>query len=505
MKINKLLIGANALLILGLATSCSNNEPSSVNGGNGEGITKYMTVRIQGTTSMGSRAATDGGEEAGSAAENKLTSVRFYFFDDKGDAYPVSSDILADGITTAESNMITPTGITTETGAPNSEGLLILHIPAEKVVTPPSRVVCLANLTNDQYATYKGLSLPNLQQVQLEGGVTTTDGNFVMSTTTYKKGNDVINYTDITGNLFSSAEAAKSNPANIYIERLAAKVRSNVTNFTNTYIVKKKDDTGNISDADFEFDQDGTKIKLGVELTGWKIYNSAENSYLIKSLDGITSDPFANWNDAVNFRSYWAVVPELTLGNTSHNLSEGTNFTTTDWYAYENTSADNSKMVVRGIVKTLNADGTLGAAVDFVRWGGLYYTKTAFLNLVKTNTGFDNVELTPDNDGLDNAWKVVRVTQADGALNPTYTDIPQYKDIYYWENGVTSYVINIEHLGNKNAMVRNHIYDYAFQNTIGLGIPGDIPNPREEKETYLAALLHITNWKVVTHSINLGE
>lgn len=84
----------------------------------------------------------------------------------------------------------------------------------------------------------------------------------------------------------------------------------------------------------------------------------------------------------------------------------------------------------------------------------------------------------------------------------------RYFDIERWVDGQTSFYVNIKHANNGNTplygVVRNHIYDYTFDNVIGLGLPGNTPeNPVDETESYIAARLNVLNWKVVSNTVTL--
>ena len=79
-----------------------------------------------------------------------------------------------------------------------------------------------------------------------------------------------------------------------------------------------------------------------------------------------------------------------------------------------------------------------------------------------------------------------------------------YNNFLWWNNGVTSYWQNIEHLAEGVfGVVRNHIYDYNVTAFNGLGIPGDNPGKPEDKESYMAAALRVLNWRVVSHNVTL--
>lgn len=483
--------------------SCSSDEPTNGGGDNNISGTKYMAVRIQSVPDLGSRAAGTGFEE-GEGNENTLTAnkIGFFFFDNNGNPYTVST-IFATGIT-GESNMAKPqtiTGTNTDGESTGAQGVLVLDIPEGKVTTPPSKVVCIANVDNLSNYVNKSLST-------LLAEVNATPANwdsFVMTTSSYVDNGKVINYTDITNKLATTSDDAMKNPAEIFIERLAVKIRPKAENFTQEYTVKRYDN-GKITDDEFELDNNGTKIKLNVTLTGWKPYNTVSGAYLIKNVkDTWTNDNiFTGWNNADLHRCYWASMPTsgVTFGQ-ENNIQTAANYTTGTYYVYENTNqTNNTKMVVRAVIS--QKDDANATPIELVKWGGYYYTLDGFKSLVAKNANVDadkvTLVATADNpNSVDpNTW----VAQVNGVNSEIY------KNIYYWKNGVTSYVIDVKHLGNtangtEFAVIRNHIYDYTFDNVIGLGIPGDVPEQPTQTDTYLAAKVYVLNWRVVTNNIIL--
>lgn len=502
------------MLSLGVLASCSNDEPAPSTGEQG-GETRYMAVRIQSVPDLGSRAGDQSNEgdatfETGEGNESEIAAadLRFFFFDAAGNAYPVS-EILYNGNTAAEgSNMVTPTDVEpTETnGKPDGskKGILVLHIPEGKVATtPPAKVVCVANIDwATEAVNYENKKLSELEALTHsfpEDGIT-MDSKFAMTSSTYKEttdGNTVVNYTDITGKLKTEIADAENDPANIYLERLAVKIRPNAVNFTQEYKVMRSEN-GQLTEEEFEFNNNGTVTKLSVELDGWKPYNTVDKAYSLKSIDATwnTSTPFTGWNNADLHRCYWAQIPvNVNFENTEYSLADDEDFTTGNWYTYENTNLQsNTKMIVRGTVYA--TDDASKTPIDFVKWGGYFYTTEAFKTLVANDQNVDANTVTLIADATKaNTYKV----QVNG------TDVPKYTGIYWWQNGVTSYVVDLKHLdtNESTAIVRNHIYDYTFNNVIGLGIPGNIPTPTEQTDTYLAAKIYVLNWRLVSKTITL--
>ena len=65
-------------------SACTSEEVAENNSTTGEGTTSYVAVNINSVGTSGSRA--DGDYADGSANENKINAVRFYFFTENGEA-----------------------------------------------------------------------------------------------------------------------------------------------------------------------------------------------------------------------------------------------------------------------------------------------------------------------------------------------------------------------------------------------------------------------------------
>lgn len=546
MKFNKFLFGA-AALSMGVFASCSSDEPvKGPDGGNGnaEGD-KYVAVRIQSVGDFGSRAAGDGFEE-GIGNENKITAenVRFYFFTKDGRPFVMNNS----GVngTVSNTNMVAPVSLNNEILTDGEkgtiEGVLVLGTAAEGYKgNEPAYVICVANPTSCiPFEKFANKTMSSLLDIPANAPTLTAESTFVMTSSTYYDANNKLTYfTDLTGKIKDSAAAAEGDPADIYLERLAAKVRATGLQ---EWPVKEKDGE-NLKDATFNIRvlnaADGTTsvsegVKLAVELTGWRLRNIAANNFAIKNLlaEWITpaTQPFAAWNIADLHRSYWTNPSSQTandITNVSYDIYNAAQFNLVNFdkatptanvvYCYENTlqptngsvsdrANSATAMVVRGIVK-MN-----GTEVDLCKWGGDYYTEDAFKQVIIENYNQgknDKDKLTADAVGFELDTRPTAPANTyyayvtDKLGQPVHNNY-RFSNISRWIDGQTSYVVNIKHMGDKFGVVRNHIYDYTFENVVGLGVPGNTPNnPDPEKETYLAARVHVLNWHVVSNNVVL--
>lgn len=125
--------------------------------------------------------------------------------------------------------------------------------------------------------------------------------NFMMSSSSFGNGDERTGYfcTKLTpANFQESAEKAveAGNPVEAYVERLAAKVK---VEFATTL-----GKTGKIG----SFEVDGVDKDLYFKVSGWGLNATTKNSYCFKNIDATWTDTYLgfSWNDAANFRSYWA-------------------------------------------------------------------------------------------------------------------------------------------------------------------------------------------------------
>lgn len=507
-------------------TSCSNNdEPNPSGNATGE---QYMAVTIKDVNS-GSRAVTDGGFEGAVGGEGNITPDRLYFlfFDGKGNAFPLAYANVNGTVTT---NMVIPTELKHNETNGVEEGTLTGVLVLGKAVgegyvgTTPSQVLCVANPRTN---VMNDLENKNLNTVLAT--ITTVpdtkwdvDGEFLMTNSTYADATNtkVITAVDVTGKIKLTPEAAKDEPAVIYLERLAAKVRAT---YNESYEVQKRDADGNLSKPG-KFMLDNKEVTFTARIDGWQLYNTAARANAFKQLSPSDYAGWGDWwNDYTKHRSYWAESNAgAILNKPSYDIYDEEQFTTQSFsitnnkanliYCYENTGHwdidknDRSKNKATAIVikATIMKEGE---PIDMYRWAGTYYTADRLKNRVidaykavfpDATTDVTKVKFIK-NTKEDNTYHAVYV-QSDGS---EFDMSATFNNILWWKNGVTSYYANIEHLGKKIGVVRNHIYDYTVDGIVGLGIPGNDPDTPTETESFLACYVRVLNWHLLKNNITL--
>lgn len=535
-------------------SSCSSEETINNGGQNGDAApTSYISVNIVSTPEGGTRAADDNKYEAGSDQENKVTKVRFYFFDESGNAATVKASSQANYY-----DWTNPEGTGTETTGPVERNLnAVLLIETKNGDGLPAQVVAVINPDETQLGT-TSRNLAGLRNLTANYAdeANATNGTFVMCNSVYASpAKEEIAATKLTKDNFqNSAETATANPVNVYVERNVAKVRVAF-------------DTG-VLDGNSRIQaktSDGTAIKVGsnevyIQFDKWNITGDVNLANLSKHVNTNWDNVFGNgvaWNDAPYFRSYWANAVNAGSGTVknqyaNYNTNQAVAFTGSNFkYCNENaekgTDIKNTQVIIPA--KLCDADGNAYTLAEFA---GQRYIATAapsdesdLTDLKKAIlTYFENDHKHYYKDGStykeialeDITFKTSTAASKNNAngtgtyyvyacLSTTGAGKTWYKDkadgtyetctsvendllamphAKIWKNGATYFYFDIEHLGNKVGVVRNHLYDTSLTKIAGLGTPvynpDEVINPEKpvDEDTYIAAKVKILSWHLVT-------
>ena len=548
-----------AVLALGL-TACENDvENYAPVAGNGEAALLSVNLKAAGTFGA-TRAATVGNFEYGSPEENKVAKVDFYFFEADGDAYSV--------VSTGE-NVITWTAKEAEEGknAENVEKVSDVVLVIKKHQTAlPAKVVAVINSGVD----YSNKSLSTMANTLVEE--LSNENGFVMSNSVYADGDVVINATDILPeNIFAAEDAdltatpgqviandkvasLKINPVDIYVERVAAKVRVAAS-------------TVKIGEEELElmpiYDSEGTQQMVDAagnavyaKILGWDVTNTVTAANTLKAIDPAwTNLGFTPWNNAAFFRSYWAATPADCVPAHTHTFASLTNSNAK--YYFENTKATaDANSVTEGegnqtpqllvAAKLVDEDGV---AIQLAKWYNVLYTiedlQVAMVNQIAskmyvkryvtegdvTETHYSSVTVSDvefeqrAEDTADNRYEVIMVAKdgveyyspANAKENGTAMTATEAKAIIagvdpamMWTEGSTYYYLDIPHFGTATGMVRNHVYDITLTKVLGFGTPvyndGHIITPErpdDQPAANIAAQINILSWHVVSNEVEL--
>ena len=256
----------------------------------------YITVSVK--SSMLSRAAADSGYIDGVDAENAIKSIDFYFFSSEGEPFKFNAPITT-GSTSGYSNLYTVTEKTIaveSTEKDHVEEIVKVTLALQHNMGDyPGSIVAIVNGTR----RFENLRFEDFRAHTFNGYATTN--GFLMSNSVYMDTIDgqptEVFQTKVTPENFAvTAEAAKKEPIEIYVERTAVRVE-----------VAQKDNSVTSYDTGYEF-VNGTTTKVYAKIKGWDIVTVPLHAYTVKKIDkswGTEINGFT-WNHPENFRSWWA-------------------------------------------------------------------------------------------------------------------------------------------------------------------------------------------------------
>ena len=307
--------------------ACSDSENIDTDNGKllpeESGPGKYMTVKLVSPASIDTRGAGDDHEvesnepggtyEEGTASENQVNLVRFFFFDEEGVAVPVKKKPAGEGYNSYIDWRPSQADNEADPTPPNIEKTLstTLNINGPEETEAPKLVIAVLNPTADIIA----LDNPRLSQFQttyndyLTG---LTKDNFVMSTTVYVDNNNsidnanpVISYSIIKNGLYETIEEAEDNAIILYVERVVARLDFYISQAQSQTMGEGYYDSG-------EVDANGNPIYI--KLLGWYLTSTPTMSRAMKSINAAwdKNNFFADgypWNSDNFHRSFWAINP----------------------------------------------------------------------------------------------------------------------------------------------------------------------------------------------------
>ena len=528
MKKSLLLSFAAALLL----TGCSQDEVTPPdNGDNGELDTHYMSVNLISSDAPGSRATT-GDYVTGSVSENKVNSVRFYFFTENGAAADVKK---------TENGYVnyydwTPADVAGRPDGNNVEKILTATIVISTKAGDklPQSVAAVLNAPENALGT-TSKSLSELKAITRDyANGLYTNNNFVMFNSVYGSNGSEICASAITSSNLQKKEAdAIANPVDIYVERCVAKVKvhfaENLFSENGLLKLQNKDKEDIIVD--------GEQVYLKIE--GWSLTADTDYGRLVKSINPKWTSSW--WNGpAGSNRSFWAINSD-NAKNQYHTYPAIATAIGTDLYTNENAAkianaatnglaSNNTKVILKGSL--VKSDGT--TALTIVRHIGAYFADTynkdnealnlpalkrSILNQLQAHGHYYYYKVSdterqsidvgdlqiviatqkPEEDSGNNCYVYAQLSAAaeaktwykSEATNAEAVDFAVIntalatKEIVdpalVWKNGQTYYYYEIIHNAGENengdktlpqyGVVRNHIYDTTVTSIAGLGTP----------------------------------
>lgn len=557
----KIFLFMSALLAL-FTTGCSQEDFGPDNGkGPDEAGTHYMAVNLMSADAIGSRA-TD--YENGSTDENKVTSVRFYFFDEKGEAVNVKLQ----GSTYVNYYDWTPGN---DDATLNSDGSNVEKILNATIVINTSAGDKLPQLMaavlnpNDKVAA-GSLSLSQMKAIVDNYSATslTSEGKFVMFNSVYGIGNAEFCAVPIEEkHLQKTQEDAKNNPVEIYVERSVAKVKLSFDdNFKASFengMVKLKNKSGKE-----DLTVGGKQVYL--KINTWGLTAETSEGRLVKSVNPTEwNKDYDWWNGEGSHRSFWAINSE-----TAENkyFTYNANAAALDKALYTNENAEKkgsfNNLKPAGNSTKFMISGTLcdaeGNALKLVRHLGTYFVdddnqtelkksilnqlKAKGINFYRKQQNADNTtseigidvsdikivapEPTKQEESKKNCYVYAQLNTGTGPwfvrdgedeipanVNETLRDENKVDRALVWKDGSTYYYNPIMHnVASQDApagVVRNHVYKINVTGIVGFGTPVFdptlviYPETPENNEHYIAARINILSWRIVNGDYVLGN
>jgi hypothetical protein len=526
------LIGLASLLF---AACSSNDEPNVVQ--QTEANARYMAVSLVANNSN-SRAdyANGAADEYAVVSKEKL---QFYFFDAAGKAF----DIDGNG-----NNYVAGQDIkdwTTETAENVTVSNVVCVIKEQKGETPTQVVavvnanfdaakmdldVLRAKVVEDAYLT----DTKTTEATADAKATTVTTKYFVMSNSVYQDNGETMYATAIGADNFQiTEELAEKNAVEIYVERVVGKV---------TIESPEKDDLIGLKDTSVTY-ADGTEAPaLYAKLVGWKLFNTATQTYLEKDLADYAATDWT-WNRPEYYRSFWSVVPStLTLDTSALSYNDmAENYTVA--YPFENTLTSETADVNTSMAIAAQITDKDGKAQDIALWLSKYYTleqlKTVVANylantlysydadaktwasITANDITFETIKLADGNydyhvlpvlADASSKWYKKNSTEAISSEDVTaiLKAVPRAQ---IWKDGMCYYYTPITHLNGANAIVRNHWYQLTINSITGLGTPVYEPDKAvdptkpgtddDDTEWFLSAKINIQSWRIVGQTVDL--
>ena len=488
-------------------SACTSEEVAENNPTTGEGTTSYVAVNINSVGTSGSRA--DGDYADGSANENKINAVRFYFFTENGEAYNMG--------TTNYVEKENPTGEGKHT--PNVEKITdaMLVIKGATKTAPHSMIAVVNPATIEE-----GVLRAKMTKTEVEDAVAGQNFNaqgadangFVMTSSVYSNGTNKVWVADITGHVATDKTTAERNPVDIYVERVAAKLTSTAT------VAKES--------GKFLVGETTNGKNVYAVIKGWGLAKETTDAYLIKKIDATWTDNdlgITQWNHPAYFRCYWETSRSEMSEGKSYNAY--TSQIGDVYYTNPNTSVNNKPQYV-ATVELQYEDGT---KAEICKYKGVEYlseeaVKKAILAENKDYKKRTTIDAGTETTGLtvNDIHFVVTGYQVKAQLNEGVTvykgDVDATTELNdklagslaeIRSKGRAYYYTDVAHLGTAKGIVRNHYYQIEVNSIKGFGTPVYDPDSEfvpvvpEDTQTYLAARINVISWRIVKQTVDLGK
>lgn len=565
MKIFKFIPLACAALMM---SACSSDDANN-GGSTGVNDPRYLSVNIVNVGATPSRASED--YVNGTDDENKISKVRYYFFNGDGTPYLIKAPG-ADGVTgsgTVNWLEATPGYDDTTSDTPSHVEKITNTVLVINGVqsAAPSAIVAVINPETVDPAVLENNGSMRLSQLRENAVGSTfykTDAgkvsDFVMSNSVFVNAGSDVCASLVAGHVATSADKAKLNPVDLYVERVVAKVTADVD--PNAF------ETGN--GTNWDASQYGTKTAVGkigaydvyAVIDGWGLADEDGKAKVEKSVNTAWTDAILGispWTTYDYHRSFWETSVEINAGTNqpvNHKFNDFKANMTDTLYTLPNTPDDKitnvydnnvTKFLVAATLKYKDEHDNWHLA-EICRYNGVmilgvdnlktqvaltfskYYTSTdgsTYTQLTKDDitfaeptTSMKNYQVTPTLAADPTGTKLYYIKESDGSFTQVSKDVVNTAigadKAEIRTEGKAYYYVPIKHLGTTGnlgeyGVVRNHFYKINLTGLTGFGTPVYNPNTVIDPtvpsydNTYLAARIKVLQWRIVKQDVNLGE
>ena len=566
MKKFRVLSSVLASALMMTVMSCSSSDDLNGGGPDNANDKSYLSIRINNVGSVaGSRAAGDYSD--GTAGENHIESVRFYFFNSDGTPYILKND----GKSTDKNWLEKNSDLNTENKQNPNVSMISNPLLVIEGNTGASPAVMIAVINPNSLDGDKlGDGAKTLDDVKRSAVFskfyTTGNKNFVMSNSVFVANGVEKCASVVTGHVATSADEAKKKPVEMFVERVVAKVQPTINaNYTATDGRKWTKIDG--KDA----------MKVGVYGTndiyavvdGWGVADEDGKAELVKQVNTTWNDEnlgISVWTSPDYHRCFWTSSVAFAAGTgaegnppVNHSYNDFAARKLTDC-AYTLPNAPTSvnadpyastltKMVL--VTHLVYKDGADYKPAEICQYRGQEYlhvddVKTEVANSfadyyikkgdTRTKLTPSDIDFTTTATGIKDYQVVatLRTLAGDESLQKktgTTEDASSYTDVtrealqtemnkepaQIRKEGRAYYFIPIRHLGTDPkkvgyyGIVRNHVYSINIQNMFGFGTPVYDPNKvidptiPSNDATYLAARINVLSWRVVKYNADLDK
>lgn len=317
---------ASALMLT--VASCSSEDVAGDDAQIGKGTTSFLAVNIENVGSApASRAYTQGtgSYEDGTTEESIINQVRFYFFNGDGTPYLLvkKDPSQAESVNYLDKSVVQHDN-NDQTVETKTDAVLVIE---GNTKTVPASVIAVINpdvLENTTLHNGKSMTISELRTSATGSKFYDTTNGFVMSNSVYESAGQDICSTPVANNVFSTSDKALSNPVDIYVERVNAKVNAKIDkNYKRTGETenawsqnaegKYQIEVGSIDVTTYEENTNSTptthKYPVYAVVQGWQVADANGKAEVCKQ---IKTSWFAGelginpWTTSDYHRSFWS-------------------------------------------------------------------------------------------------------------------------------------------------------------------------------------------------------